>query len=112
MASVPLGTESIYDIGIGVDDKNPDNYSINLNQAGWACPTATIICSDDKALVDTRTAYRQYLADMMKLAGMDDADARADRILALETEIAKAQWSRADRRDEDKIYNPMKVVAT
>ena len=66
--------------------------------------------SDDKALVETRTQYRQYLADMMKLAGMDDTDARADRILALETQIAKAQWSRADRRDEDKIYNPMKIA--
>ncbi len=109
MASVPLGTESIYDIGIGVDDKNPDNYSLNLNQAGLGLPDRDYYISDDKALVDTRNQYRQYLSDMMKLAGMDDVDARADRILALETQIAKAQWSRADRRDEDKIYNPMKV---
>jgi len=110
MASVPLGTESIYDIGIGVDDKNPDNYSLNLNQAGLGLPDRDYYLSDDKALVETRTQYRQYLADMMKLAGMDDTDARADRILALETQIAKAQWSRADRRDEDKIYNPMKIA--
>jgi putative endopeptidase len=110
MASVPLGTESIYDIGIGVDDKNPDNYSLNLNQAGLGLPDRDYYLSDDKALVETRTQYRQYLADMMKLAGMDDSDARADRILALETQIAKAQWSRADRRDEDKIYNPMKIA--
>src|SRR6185312_7428360 len=61
------------------------------------------------ALVDTRNQYRQYLSDMMKLAGMSDADARADRILAVETEIAKVQWSRAERRDEDKVYNPMKI---
>jgi putative endopeptidase len=110
MASVPLGTESIYDIGIGVDDKNPDNYSLNLNQAGLGLPDRDYYLSDDKALVETRAQYRQYLADMMKLAGMDDTDARADRILALETQIAKAQWSRADRRDEDKIYNPMKIA--
>jgi putative endopeptidase len=110
MASVPLGTESIYDIGIGVDDKNPDNYSLNLNQSGLGLPDRDYYLSDDKALVETRTQYRQYLADMMKLAGMGDSDARADRILALETQIAKAQWSRADRRDEDKIYNPMKIA--
>jgi putative endopeptidase len=110
MAAIPLGTESIYDIGIGVDDKNPDNYSLNLNQSGLGLPDRDYYLSDDKALVETRTQYRQYLADMMKLAGMDDAAARADRILALETQIAKAQWSRADRRDEDKIYNPMKIA--
>src|SRR3984957_20086967 len=110
MASVPLGTESIYDIGIGVDDKTPDNAPLNLNQSGLGLPDRDYYLSDDKALVETRTQYRQYLADMMKLAGMDNADARADRILALETQIAKAQWSRADRRDEDKIYNPMKIA--
>ena len=111
MASVPLGTMSLYDIGIGVDDKNPDNYSVNLNQSGIGLPDRDYYLSDDKALVETRTAYRQYLADMMKLAGMDDVDARADRILALETEIAKVQWNRADRRDEDKVYNPMSYSA-
>ena len=107
MASVPLATTSIYNIGIGVDDKNPNNYSVNLSQSGIGLPDRDYYLKDDKALVDTRTAYRQYLSDMMKLAGMDDADARAARILALETEIAKVQWNRADRRDEDKIYNPM-----
>ncbi len=112
MASVPLATESIYDIGIGVDDKNPDNYSLNLNQSGLGLPDRDYYLSDDKALVETRTQYRQYLADMMKLAGMSDADARADRILALETQIAKVQWSRADRRDEDKVYNPMKIIGS
>ena len=40
---------------------------------------------------------------------MSDAEARADRMLALETEIAKVSWTRADRRDEDKIYNPMPI---
>ena len=38
MASVPLATSSVYDIGIGVDDKNPDNYSLNLNQSGLGLP--------------------------------------------------------------------------
>ena len=31
----------------------------------------------------------------------------ADRIIALETALSKAQWTAADRRDIDKIYNPM-----
>jgi len=109
MASVPLATSSIYNIGIGVDDKNPNNYSLNLSQSGLGLPDRDYYLSDDKTLMETRAAYRQYLTDMMSLAGINDASARADRILALETEIAKVQWSRADRRDADKIYNPMPV---
>ena len=111
MASTRLGTESIYEVSIHVDDKNPDAYSINLNQGGLGLPDRDYYLSADKAEVATRTAYKQYLADMLTLAGMDDADARAARIMALETEIAKVQWDRADRRDEDKVYNPMQYSA-
>jgi putative endopeptidase len=111
MASVRLSTMSIYDIGVGVDDKNPDNYSVNLSQGGLGMPDRDYYLSGDADIVKTREAYRKYLADMMSLAGMSDAQARADRVLALETEIAKVSWDRADRRDEDKIYNPMTVSA-
>ena len=111
MASVPLSTESVYNLGIGVDDKHPDSYSINLNQSGIGMPDREFYLSDDQAMVTIREAYRKYLATMMDLAGMSDAPARADRVLALETEIAKVQWNRADRRDEDKVYNPMPVSA-
>jgi putative endopeptidase len=107
MASVQLGTESIYNVSINVDDKNPDAYSINLNQSGLGLPDRDYYLSTDKALVDTRIAYQKYLSDMMNLAGMEDADARAARIMAVETEIAKVSWPGEDRRDEDKIYNPM-----
>jgi len=111
MGSVRLSTMSIYNIGVGVDDKNPDNYSVNLGQAGLGMPDRDYYLSNDEAIVKTRAAYRKYLADMMSLAGMTDVEARADRILALETEIAKVSWNRADRRDEDKIYNPMPASA-
>jgi putative endopeptidase len=111
MGSIKLSTMSVFNIGIGVDDKNPDNYSVNLSQGGLGMPDRDYYLSNDEAIVKTRTAYRKYLADMMTLAGMDDVDARADRILALETEIAKVSWARADRRDADKIYNPMPASA-
>jgi putative endopeptidase len=111
MASVKLATASIYNIGIGVDDKNPDNYSVNLSQGGLGMPDRDYYLSDDKELAATRAAYLKYLTDMMTLGGLDDAAARAQRVMALETEIAKVQWNRADRRDEDKVYNPMPASA-
>ncbi|HEY0265406.1 MAG TPA: M13 family metallopeptidase N-terminal domain-containing protein, partial [Rhizomicrobium sp.] len=111
MASIRLSTMSIYNIGVGVDDKNPDNYSVNLSQAGLGLPDRDYYLSSDAAILKTREAYRKYLADMLALAGLDDVQARADRILAVETEIAKVSWNRADRRDADKIYNPMPVSA-
>src|SRR5579863_2370024 len=111
MGSIRLSTTSVYNIGIGVDDKNPDNYSVNLGQAGLGMPDRDYYLSEDPQIVKTREAYRKYLADMMTLAGLSDAAARADRVLAVETEIAKVSWNRADRRDEDKVYNPMPASA-
>jgi putative endopeptidase len=111
MGSVKLSTSSVYNIGVGVDDKNPDNYSVNLSQGGLGLPDRDYYLSNDEPIVKIRTAYRKYLADMLTLAGLSDADARAGRILALETEIAKVSWNRADRRDEDKVYNPMPASA-
>lgn len=109
MGSIKLSTQSIYGIGMGIDDKNPDNYSVNLSQSGLGMPERDYYLSSDAAIVKTREAYRKYLADMMTLAGLPDAQARADRVLALETEIARVSWTRADRRDADKTYNPMPV---
>ena len=94
-----------------MDDKNPDHYSVNLGQSGLGLPDRDYYLQDDKALAETREAYRKYLADMMELADIPDADARAEAVFALETEIAKVQWNRADRRDADKIYNPMTISA-
>ncbi|HJT43738.1 MAG TPA: M13 family metallopeptidase [Rhizomicrobium sp.] len=111
MGSVRLSTMSIYNIGIGVDDKNSDNYSVNLGQSGLGMPDRDYYLSSDEAILKTRAAYHKYLADMLTLAGLGDAQARADRLLALETEIAKVSWPRADRRDADKIYNPMPASA-
>ena len=54
-----------------------------------------------------RAAYRDYIVTIEKLAGLPGGEAAADRIIALETALSKAQWTAAERRDIDKIYNPM-----
>ena len=110
MASPRISAGAIYGYGIGVDDKNPGNYSLNMVQAGLGMPDRDYYLSDNPALVKTREAYKVLIADMLALGGLSDTAARAERLMALETEIAKVQWSRADRRDADKIYNPMPVA--
>ncbi len=46
---------------------------------------------------------------MLTLAGVKDAEARAAKVYDLETAIAKEHWTRAERRDDVKTYNPMKI---
>lgn len=113
MASPRLSITGLYDLGIGVDEKNPDRYSINLGQSGLGLPDRDYYLRDDPALVATRAAYRKYLATMLQLVGKSpaEADARAAAVMELETQIARVHWTRAERRDTDKTYNPMSVSA-
>jgi putative endopeptidase len=112
MGSVRLMTASIYDVGIGVDNKNPNAYSIDLSQSGLGLPNRDYyLDKKDKALAETRDAYKTYLAQMLTLAGYSHAGARAAKIYAVEAEIAEAEWPNEDRRDADKTYNPMTFSA-
>jgi predicted metalloendopeptidase len=52
-----------------------------------------------------RELYRAHVAAVLKLAGFDQADARADRVLALEIAIARTHASRADTDDVFKTDN-------
>lgn len=107
MASIRMMTMSIYNVGIGVNAKNPNAYSINVSQSGLGLPNRDYYLKTDKEIVATREAYKKYLAQMLTLAGEKNADARAAKIYAVEAEIAKVQWPNEERRDEDKVYNPM-----
>ena len=109
MGTVRLGLDAPYGIYLGVDDKHPTSYSINLYQSGLGLPDREYYLRDDKEIVETRTAYRKYLAQMLSFAGATDGDARAAAIYKLEHDLAEASWPAEDRRDADKTYNPMKI---
>ena len=60
-----------------------------------------------------RKAYKEYLAQMLTLAGeKNPANIRADAIFAMEKKIAQVQWTREDSSDATKTYNKMTLGAT
>ncbi len=94
-------------LDIASDDKNPDAYTVRLSQSGLGLPDRDYYLRDDAAIASTREAYKKYLAQMLSFAGAKDAGARAAAVYAMEHDIAVASWPAADRRDADKVYNPM-----
>lgn len=109
MAKVPLPLDGPFGLYIGVDDKHPDAYSINLLQSGLGLPDRDYYLRDDKEIAAAREAYKKYLVQMLGFAGVKDAAARATAVYKLENDIAQASWPSEDRRDADKTYNPMTV---
>ncbi|MBI1213096.1 MAG: hypothetical protein GC190_16655 [Alphaproteobacteria bacterium] len=92
--------------GVGLDDKNPDRYSIDIVQSGLGLPDRDYYLKDDPKFVEARTKYRAYVEQMLKLANYPDAAKAADAIVAVEHKIAEAHWPNEKRRDVELAYNP------
>jgi putative endopeptidase len=109
--AVPI--EGPFAVAIATDPKEPTRYVATVTQAGLGLPNRDYYLKDDPALAATREAYRKYLGTVLTLATDNSAQnsaARADAVFALETEIARNQWSAVESRDADKAYNPMTVA--
>ena len=100
---------SIVATAISPDAKNSTAYVVTAAQSGLGMPDRDYYLRDDPALSATREAYKKYLAAMLNLLGEKDAQSRAAAVYALETDIAKAHWPVAEKRNADKVYNPMAV---
>lgn len=96
-------------VGVGTlpDPANPTRYVVAAGQAGLGMPSRDYYLKEGAEYDTFRSAYRDYLIKIQKLAGIGDAAARADRIIALETALAKSQWEPERQRDIKQIYNPM-----
>jgi putative endopeptidase len=94
-------------IGAGVQQDLRDNsqYVVYLGQGGIGLPDRDYYF--DAKFEPIRQKYVAHLAAQMKLAGIPDADARAQRVFDLEKQIAGTHWTRAESRETEKLYNPM-----
>lgn len=92
---------------VNQDAKAPDRYIPILFQSGLGMPDRDYYLGSDPKMVETRQKYVEHVAKMLQLTGVPAAQAtgKAKAILALETQIARAHWSRVESRDDDKTYN-------
>ena len=101
------GVGTLFGMGVGQDDKAPDQYIVGFRQAGLGLPDRDYYLKDDAKLASVRTAYQAYLARLLTLAGEANADARAKAVFDFETRIATAHWPLEESRDADKTYNKL-----
>ena len=90
---------------IGSDDRIPTETIQRLTQSGLGLPDRDYYLSDDATLAQKRTAYQAYLAQLLTLAGEQNANERAAAVLAFEHRIAEVHWTRVESRDDERTYN-------
>jgi putative endopeptidase len=96
---------SWFNVFIDADLKDPRHYAVYLTQNGLGLPDRDYYLKADFAA--KRTAYQSYVQQMLTLIGWKDPAAMAAAVVALETKIAEASWSKVEQRDLPKTYNPM-----
>ena len=90
------------------DPSKPETNVLWLGQAGLGLPDRDYYLNATfKPQLD---AYRAYIERMFSMVNYPDPAKSADAVIAFETAIAKASWPVADRRDLDKVNNPMSLA--
>jgi len=103
-AGAPVG------MGVRQDNRDSTRYIVGISQGGLGMPNRDFYLQDEARIVDTRAKYLAHVEKMLALAGHKNAALEAKAIVALETEIARVQWSAVENRDPVKRYNKMKVA--
>jgi endothelin-converting enzyme/putative endopeptidase len=99
------GYASPIDVGIIPNLADPTHYTAVVGQSGLGMPRDYYLLAGAK-YDGFRTAYKAYIKQIQELAGIPDAGAKADAIFALETAMAKEQWSPEQSRDIAKLNDP------
>lgn len=98
-------TENLFGVFVSQALQDPTKTVPYLLQGGLGMPERDYYVSTTPEMTRVRTAYRSYIGAMLKQLGWSDAEARADRIMALETKIAQAHLPAVDAQDAKKAEN-------
>jgi putative endopeptidase len=94
------------------DFKNATQIIAATDQAGLGLPDRDYYLKDDAKSKELRDAYLKHVQKTFQLIGdsPDKALAKAERVMTIETELAKASLDRVSRRDPNKLYHKMSVA--
>ncbi len=104
------GTNSISGAFVSLDAGNPERYLVHLGQSGLGLPEKSYYELEDAPFPEHRQAYVDYIEATFARAGVDQPRARAEAVMALETKIAEAHWTRVQRRDREANYRLMTLA--
>jgi endothelin-converting enzyme/putative endopeptidase len=92
---------------IAPDPAQPTRYAVIISPAGLGMPTRDYYLRDGEKYALIRAGYGRYVAQVLGLAGFSNAQARAEAIVALETELARSQWDPTRSRDVRQLTSAM-----
>jgi len=102
-----VGYASPVELGQLPNPSDPTRYVAAASQGGLGMGGRDYYLLEGAKYDGFRKAYRDYVIQMQTLAGIPDAATKADAIIALETAMAKTQWSPERQRNLMEMFKPM-----
>jgi putative endopeptidase len=101
-----------FGFGVGPDSKHPTVNIVSFGQGGTTLPDRDYYLNSDARSKTIQNAYKKYITTLFTLVGTDATTAakNADIIFDVERKLAKAQLSRVEMRDPNKLYNKFSVI--
>ena len=103
-------TPNLFGLWVAPGFQDSAHYTPYLLQGGLELPDREYYVSDSPHMNDLRAKYQAHVSAMLKLAGLDNPDARAARIVELEHAIAEKHLSLAENDDIHKANNLWKIA--
>lgn len=101
-------TENLLGVFVTQGFNDPTKTVPYLLQGGLGLPDRDYYVSADPAMQKLRADYTPYVARILSLAGFQNAQSRAAKIVALETKIAQAHETLEASQSAEKANNPWK----
>ena len=106
----PIGFMGVVGADVEVDINDPERYTSWVGQSGLGLPDESYY--REEAQAPLQQAYVAHVARMLELAGLTESlgasgEELAERVMAVETALAKGHWDRVTCRDVEKMNNPM-----
>ncbi|MEH6637765.1 MAG: M13-type metalloendopeptidase [Porticoccaceae bacterium] len=100
-----LGVDSPLSVWVDQDAKDSTQYILYFNQSGLGLPDRDYYFDDSERGQEILEKYRAFIQKLFSLAKLAEPMQAAERIIALETQLAEHQWTRVENRDADNTYN-------
>lgn len=100
---------ALFDVTAQEDMGDVTRMIAHFDQNGLGLPDRDYYLETKAPYPEHRKAYQEHVTAMLELVGRAPAVAakEAKQVLALETQLAKAQKSRVERRDPKAMHNPV-----
>tara|TARA_R110002073_G_scaffold72537_1_gene177196 strand:- start:175299 stop:177368 length:2070 start_codon:yes stop_codon:yes gene_type:complete len=111
LAKNPAVSSPFFGFGVQGDLNNSTMNAVYLGAGGLGLPDRDFYLEQDSKSKEIREEYKKYISRMLQMLGDDEVAAKdaANKILAMETQLAEPRLDKVESRDARNYNNPKSI---